>query len=69
VLVLSRKENESIVVPASRLEIVVLEILQDRVRLGISAPDHVDIYRHEVWQQICFDEYTKEQEDDEDHKR
>jgi carbon storage regulator CsrA len=66
VLVLSRKENESIVVPGCRIEIVVREISGDKVRIGIRAPDEVDIYRHEVWQQMCFEEWTRKQGDDND---
>jgi len=64
VLVLSRKESESIVIPEHRIEIVVREIAGDKVRLGIKAPDEVDIYRHEVWQQIAFDEWTRNKGDD-----
>ena len=64
-LILSRKEGEAIVVPDCRIEIVVREISGDKVRLGIKAPDETDIYRHEVWQQICFDQWKKT--GDEDH--
>jgi carbon storage regulator len=65
VLVLSRREREAIVVPDCRLEIVVMEILGDKVRIGIQAPDAVEIYRHEIWQQICFDQFTREKESEE----
>lgn len=59
-LVLSRREGESIIVPDCRIEIVVREISGDKVRIGIQAPDSVEIYRHEIWQQICFDQFTKD---------
>jgi carbon storage regulator len=58
-LVLSRKEGESIVVPEHRIEIFVREIDGDRVRIGIKAPDETDIYRSELWQELCFEEFHK----------
>jgi carbon storage regulator len=58
-LVLSRKEGESIVVPEHRIEIVVREIDGDRVKIGVKAPDEVDIYRSELWQELCFEEFQK----------
>jgi carbon storage regulator len=72
VLVLSRQETESIVIPECRIEIVVREISGNKVKIGIKAPDEVDIYRHEVWQSMCFDEWTRNKGDDdngtEDHQ-
>jgi carbon storage regulator len=47
-LVLSRKRNESICLPDLDLKITVLEIVGGKVRLGISAPDNVDIIRDEL---------------------
>jgi carbon storage regulator len=58
-LVLSRKQGESIVVPEHRIEIVVREIDGDRVKIGVKAPDEVDIYRSELWQELCFEEFQK----------
>ena len=58
-LVLSRKEGESIVVPEHRIEIVVREIDGDRVKIGVKAPDAVDIFRSELWQELCFEEFYK----------
>ena len=55
---LSRKTGESIVIPKHRVEIVVKEIRGDTVKLGIVAPPNVDIFRHEVFRAICFDEWT-----------
>lgn len=60
-LILSRKCGESIVIPAHRIEIVVTEIAGDKVRIGVRAPDHVDIYRHEIWQEIAFDGFIKQE--------
>jgi carbon storage regulator len=48
-LVLSRKLGERIVVPDRGLAVVVLAIDGNRVRLGITAPADVAVYREEVW--------------------
>lgn len=46
-LVLTRKLNEAIVVDGE-VEITVLQVRGNRIRLGISAPDHVSIRRGEL---------------------
>ena len=46
-LVLSRKPGERILVPHSDLAITVVSIKGDRVRLGISAPAHVAVFRED----------------------
>ena len=50
-LALSRKKNEAIVIN-NNVEITVLEIKVDQVKLGISAPKEVPVYRKEVYVQI-----------------
>lgn len=50
-LALSRKENESIMI-GNEIEITVLEIKGDQVKIGIKAPKNVSIYREEIYQQI-----------------
>jgi carbon storage regulator len=52
-LVLSRKIGERILVPHCELAFTVLAVDGKTVRLGISAPDEVEVYREEVWQQLC----------------
>jgi carbon storage regulator len=52
-LVLSRKIGERIVVPHCELELTVLAVDGKKVRLGFSAPADVDVYREEVWNQLC----------------
>ena len=56
-LALTRKKGESLVVN-NNIEITVLEIRGDQVKIGISAPKEVPIYRKEVYLQI--QEETKE---------
>lgn len=50
-LALSRKKNEALIVN-NNVEITVLEIKGEQVKLGISAPKEVPIYRKEVYVQI-----------------
>lgn len=50
-LVLSRKKNESIII-YDNVEIVVVEIRGDKVRLGIEAPKEIPVHRKEVYDAI-----------------
>ena len=50
-LALSRKVNESIVL-GNDIEVTVLEIKGDQVKIGVSAPKSVPIYRKELYLQI-----------------
>ena len=50
-LALSRKKNEAIVIN-NDIEITVLEVKGDQVKIGISAPKEVTIYRKDVYLQI-----------------
>ena len=45
-LVVTRKTEESVII-ADNIEIVVLEVSKDRVKLGITAPKDVKIIRNE----------------------
>lgn len=50
-LALSRKKGESLILN-NNIEITVLEIRGDQIKLGINAPKDVPVYRKEVYQQI-----------------
>ena len=50
-LALTRKKGESLVVN-NNIEITVLEIRGDQIKIGIQAPKDVPIYRKEVYLQI-----------------
>jgi len=50
-LALSRKKNEALVLN-NNIEITVLEIKGEQVKLGITAPKDVPVYRKEVYVQI-----------------
>ena len=47
-LVLSRKKNEQIVI-GDGIVITIVDIRGDKVRIGIEAPAHVPVHRHEVY--------------------
>ena len=50
-LVLSRQRDESIVI-GEDIEVTVVDIRGDKVRLGIAAPKHVPVHRKEVFEAI-----------------
>ena len=50
-LALSRKKNEALIIN-NNIEITVLEIKGEQIKLGISAPKNVPVYRKEVYDQI-----------------
>ncbi|MNI37093.1 hypothetical protein D3C73_911660 [compost metagenome] len=50
-LVLTRKKGESIVI-GNDIVITVLSVEGDVIKLGISAPKEVDIYRKEIFEAI-----------------
>lgn len=50
-LVLSRKKDEKIII-GDHIEILVIEIRGDKVRLGIQAPKEMTVHRQEVYNAI-----------------
>ncbi|MCR5508956.1 MAG: carbon storage regulator CsrA [Lachnospiraceae bacterium] len=50
-LALSRKKDESLVID-NCIEVTILDIRGDQVKIGISAPKEIPIYRKEVYLQI-----------------
>ena len=50
-LALSRKKNEALVIN-NNVEITILDIKGDQVKVGITAPKEVPVYRKEVYLQI-----------------
>jgi len=51
VLVLSRREDESIIINDD-IEIKVIGVKQDQVKIGIVAPKNVKIFRKEIYDEI-----------------
>ena len=50
-LVLTRKKEQSIVIN-DNIEVTIVDIQGDQVRLGINAPRHISIHRKEVYLEI-----------------
>jgi carbon storage regulator len=47
-LVLTRKPNESIMI-GDQIELSILSVVGEKVRLGIEAPREIPVFRKEVW--------------------
>jgi carbon storage regulator len=47
-LVLTRKPNESIMI-GDQIELSVLSVAGEKVRIGIAAPREIPVFRKEVW--------------------
>ncbi len=50
-LVLARKFNESIMI-GDEIEVIIIEIKNDQVKLGIKAPKKIAVHRKEVYEEI-----------------
>jgi carbon storage regulator len=50
-LVLTRKSNQSIMI-GDDVEVSVLSIMGEKVRIGIQAPRNIPVFRHEVYLEI-----------------
>ena len=50
-LVLTRKENESIMI-GGEIEVKVLDLRDNQVKIGIVAPRHIAVHRREVYEAI-----------------
>ena len=63
-LVLTRKTNQSIMI-GDDIEISVLAVMGEKVRIGIEAPRSVPVFRKEVYVEIQEDsDDTEDQEND-----
>jgi carbon storage regulator len=65
VLVLTRKSNQSIMI-GDDVEVSVLAVMGEKVRIGIQAPRSVPVYRKEVYVEIkqeAADETTEVNEE------
>jgi carbon storage regulator len=61
VLVLTRKANQSIMI-GDDVEVSVLAVMGEKVRIGIQAPRDVPVFRQEVWIEIQRDKESGESE-------
>jgi carbon storage regulator len=51
-LVVTRRRHETIMI-GDGIEVQVLRVGRDGVRLGVIAPPHVQVHRREIYEQIC----------------
>ena len=58
-LVLTRKTNQSIMI-GDEVEISVLAVSRDKIRLGIAAPKDVPVFRKEVYESIKEEEVSSD---------
>jgi carbon storage regulator len=50
-LVLSRKQGESIKI-GENIELIILEVKGDQIKVGIQAPKNIEIWRKELYEDI-----------------
>jgi len=60
-LVLSRQKDESIMI-GDNVEIVIVDVRGDKVRLGITAPKEIPVHRREVYEAIQREKTQKPEE-------
>jgi carbon storage regulator len=65
VLVLTRKSNQSIMI-GDDIEISVLAVMGEKVRIGIEAPRSVPVFRREVYVEIQEDSTDSDDQEDGD---
>ena len=62
-LVLTRKANQSIII-GDGIQVSVLAVMGEKVRIGIEAPRSVPVFRKEVWVEIQRDQDSSESPED-----
>ncbi|MHC4646116.1 MAG: carbon storage regulator CsrA [Planctomycetota bacterium] len=60
-LVLSRQKDESIMI-GDEVEITIVDVRGDKVRLGITAPKSIAVHRREVYDAIQREKNEKKQD-------
>lgn len=61
-LVLSRQKNESIMI-GDDVEIIIVDVRGDKVRLGITAPKAISVHRKEVYNAIQLEKAEQKNKD------
>jgi carbon storage regulator len=59
-LVLSRTINESIII-GDEIEVLIVGVRGDKVRLGITAPKNISVHRREIYDKIQEERGCKKQ--------
>jgi carbon storage regulator len=61
-LVLTRRRGEKIVLPQLGIEVMVMGVHGQEVRLGVAAPADIEIYREEIWKRILLEQEPGQQQ-------
>jgi len=64
-LVLSRQKDESIII-GDDVEITIVDVRGDKVRLGITAPKNISVHRREVYDAIQREKSEKKAQEQKD---
>ena len=67
-LVLSRQKDESIII-GDDIEITIVDVRGDKVRLGITAPKEIPVHRREVYEAIQREKKEREKKEREKKER
>ena len=65
-LVLSRQRDESIMI-GDDVEIIIVDVRGDKVRLGITAPKEIPVHRREIYDAIQREKNEKKQASEPDN--
>ena len=66
-LVLSRQRDESIMI-GDDVEIIIVDVRGDKVRLGITAPKEIPVHRREIYDAIQREKAEKQAHEPEDNE-
>ena len=61
-LVLSRQKDESIII-GDNVEVTIVDVRGDKVRLGITAPKEIPVHRREVYEAIQREKKEREEKE------
>ena len=66
-LVLSRRKDESIIIGTgeNKVEIMIVDVRGDKVRLGINAPRSISVHRKEIYEAIQRENEEKDKAEEE----
>jgi len=67
-LVLSRQRDESIMI-GDDVEIIIVDVRGDKVRLGITAPKEIPVHRREIYDAIQREKREKEESQKEQQEK
>jgi len=67
-LVLSRQRDESIMI-GDDVEIIIVDVRGDKVRLGITAPKSIPVHRREIYDAIQREKKEKEESQKEQQEK